>query len=139
MPLIYRTMSIEDGKPLIANTARGLGVRLGDDPHDDMPVDADGNVHPGKGMSVAPHWKMLPLHRIPRRLRSKVPRATGNLQNTCWRMGNGPFENGVVAESLTLLVDSVSHGVVGPEVEMAADEYLLAVALTRDLWVIDEE
>ena len=142
MPLIYRAMRVDNGKPLVANTARGLGVRLGYDAEHDLPADADGNVHPGKGMSVAPHWKLLPLHRIPRRLGKKFPevrRATGNDQDACWRMGSGPFAKSVVGDGLELHVDGSRHGVVGPSHLMNVESYLKALVATRDLWTIDEE
>jgi len=142
MPLIFRAMSVDNGKPLISNTARGLGVRLGDGANDDLPVDADGNVHPGKGMSVAPHWKLLPLHRIPRRLGKTFPevrRAAGKDQDACWRMGSGPFVKSAVRDGLALYVDGTRHGVVGPSQMMNVESYLTALVATRDLWAIDEE
>jgi len=56
----------EDGGPLIAPTARGLGVRV----PEDIKPDADGVVAPNMGgMSVSPDslWN-LPAHRRPRTL-----------------------------------------------------------------------
>jgi len=45
------------------------------DEHADIGIDAEGMVEPGtSGMSVAPAWRLLPTHRIPRRLRK--PRAS---------------------------------------------------------------
>jgi len=135
-------MSVDNGRPLVANSARGLGVRFGDGPNDDLPVDADGNVHPGKGMSVAPHWKLLPLHRIPRRLGRKHPEmrsATGRDQDACWRMGEGPFVTSSVRERLTLFVDGPRHGVIGPSLAMSKDAYLAALVATRDSWLVDED
>lgn len=142
MPLIYRVMSVENAKPLVANSARGLGVRFGDGPKDDLRVDAGGNVHPGKGMSVAPHWMLLPLHRIPRRLGKKFPevrRATGKDQDVCWKMGEGPFVESRVEEGLSLFVDGPRHGMVGPSETMKVDAFLAALIATRELWAIDEE
>lgn len=134
-------MSVDNEKPLVANSARGLGVRFGNGPTDDLPVDSDGNVHPGKGMSVAPHWKLLPLHRIPRRLGKKFPdirQAAGKDQDACWKMGVGPFINSQVRDGLALFVDSPRHGVVGPSKAVNKDEFLAALIATRDLWVVDE-
>jgi hypothetical protein len=41
------------------------------------------------GMSVAPQWRLLPVHRIPRRLRAKFPQAAGKNSVFLWRMGEG--------------------------------------------------
>jgi hypothetical protein len=139
MPRIFRSMTNDNGKPLVANTARGLGVRFGDGPHDDIPIDADGNVHSGKGMSVVPAWRLLKFHRIPRRLRSKVPQATGKPEDACWRMGEGPFSDGPVAMHLTLITESSEHGVVSPDAAIPSVTFVEALVATRDSWVVDED
>ena len=140
MPLIYRAMTVEQNKPLVANTARGLGVRFGDGPTADMPVDENGNVHPGShGMSVAPAWRDLEIHRIPRRSRRLVPEASGSNKDACWKMGTGPFEKGPIAEGLELEIDSPKHGLVGTAAITSKEDYLAALTATRDLWLIDEE
>jgi hypothetical protein len=140
MPLIYRSMTVQEGKPLIANTARGLGVRIGESPEDDIPVDASGIVRPGNGgMSVAPSWRELEVHRIPKRLKHIVSDARGSNRDACWRMGAGVFDNGAVAVRLTLRKDSDQHGYVEPADAMTATDYVAALANTRDEWIIDEE
>ncbi len=140
MPLIYRSMTVNDGKPLIANTARGLGVRIGHSPEDDIPSDEDGRVHTGNGgMSVAPTWKELGLHRIPKRLKHIVPDARGSNRDACWRMGAGPFNNGPVAEALVLKKDTDVHGFVEPAESMLVADYIGALVSTRDQWAIDED
>src|SRR5262245_5119252 len=94
-------MTREGDHPKIGPTARALGVRV---PRD-IPV-ADGLVSPGTGgMSVAPSWRELPPWRIPRRLNHLAPGAAGNDTDACWRMGEGPFEAGVVADRLVLRPD----------------------------------
>ena len=66
MPLVYRSMAVDGDKPMIGSTARTLGVRPGDGPHDGISVDERGNVSPNTGgMSVAPAWRDLESHRIP--------------------------------------------------------------------------
>src|SRR5687767_11743213 len=115
MPLIYRSMTVEGGKPLIENSARGLGVRIGDAPGDDVSIDADGHVHPeAGGMSVAPSWRDLEVHRIPKRLKHVVAEARGSNRDACWRMGAGPFENAPIAARLVLRAESEIHGYVEP-------------------------
>jgi hypothetical protein len=140
MPLIYRVMTVDHGKPLVANTARGLGVRVGDGPHDDIPVDDIGRVSPGSGgMSVAPSWRDLPEIRIPRRLREKgVLFARGKDVDACWRLGEGRFVAGAVADGLMLRPDRLDHGTVEPNAVEALNQYRSDLAATRELWVIDE-
>jgi hypothetical protein len=140
MPLIYRSMTREDDdRPRIEGSSRGLGVRVPPDPNADIALDADGNVHPATGgMSVAPNWRQLPRFRIPRRLRSIVPAATGSDRDCCWRMGAGPFEDGALCNELFLRTDSNAHGTVDPAIAMPLARYQSALAATRDQWVIDE-
>ena len=140
MPQIYRAMTDDGGKPQIVNTARGLGARIGNGPNFDLPMTRDGNVTPTSGgMSVSPSWRSLPEHRIPRRLRSVVPGASGKDQDACWRMGSGPFSEGEIDSDLTLRLDTSIHGLVEPRVQMPSVQYLQCLAATRDLWEIDEE
>lgn len=140
MPLVYRVMTVDGDKPLIANTARGLGVRVGDGPHDDIPVDANGRVAPSTGgMSVAPSWRDLPEIRIPRRLRDKgVLFARGRNVDACWRLGEGAFVAGTVADGLMLRPDRPDHGTVEPNAVKALHQYLDDLTVTHELWVIDE-
>jgi hypothetical protein len=140
MPLIYRVMTVDDGRPKVANSARGLGVRVGGGPNDDIPVTVAGHVAPNSGgMSVAPTWRDLPEIRIPSRLRDKgVLFARGKDSDACWRMGEGMFLAGVVAEGLRLRPDRPDHGVVEPAIEVPLEKYATDLAATRDMWVIDE-
>ena len=86
--LVYRAMKRDDdGLPTIEPSAKGLDVR----PGADIDVDQQGNVIPtGKGMSVSPGWRDLPLWRIPKRLRNKVPGAVAPNSTWCFRTGTGP-------------------------------------------------
>lgn len=127
-------------QPKVGPTKKTLGVQAGTSPNDDVSPDASGSVFPGTGgMSVAPAWRDLPPHRIPRRLRPKCPKALGNDGYVCWRMGSGPFANGRVHEHLQLRVDSAVHGLVEPEMVLPLKRFQSALAATREEWVIDEE
>lgn len=140
MPAIYRSMKVVNSKPFIANQADGLGVRIGNGPNDDIPVTQSGKVNPGTGgMSVAPNWRELPVHRIPSRLRAKHPAARGKDQLSCWRMGEGDFADGHLADGLELRLDSERHGLVEPEERTLLERYLGQLAATVDEWVIDED
>jgi hypothetical protein len=90
-------------------------------------------------MSVAPAWRELPAHRIPRRLRHLAPDAHGKDEDACWRMGDGPFLDGAVAAGLGLRVQRPTHGLIEPAEAMPVQAYQEALATTRDRWTIDEE
>lgn len=139
MPRVWRVMSVEGGRPRIGPSARALGVRAGP-PASDVALRHDGRVGPGAGgMSVSPAWRVLPPHRIPRRLRSRGgPEATGSNNDACWAIGQGGFVSGPFANQLILSVDSPNHGTVQPETVTGLSEFQAALADTRDFWVIDE-
>jgi hypothetical protein len=131
---------VDGYRPLIADTARGLGIRIGGGTNTDIPVDTHGNVSPKKGgMSVAPNWRDLPLHRIPRRLKNIVPSAAGNDKDACWRMGSGPFIQDTVAAGLVLRPDRPVHGNVEPSETMPLTSYQEFIAATQELWIVDEK
>jgi hypothetical protein len=143
MPLVYRAMLADGDRPQVGSSALALGVRLPPDEHADIDIGADGLVEPRTGgMSVAPAWRLLPVHRIPRRLRVRFPRAAGKNQLSLWQMGEGPFTEGPFSDRLHFRPDPEKpdkHGFVEPEVKMSAGEYQAALAMTQDQWVIDEE
>ena len=144
MPLIYRSMTVDGGKPKVGNTARSLGVRIPPDSHPDIEVDVEGNVHPRTGgMSVARNWRDLETHRIPRRLQDKVRDAVGSNRDACWGMGEGAFVTDTVADGLVLTPDnpssSATHGVVEPDSTMSLHTFQENLVKTRDQWVIDED
>jgi hypothetical protein len=127
-------MTRDGDRPMVGATARTLGVRI----TKDISVQAD-RVRPRTGgMSVSPSWRKLPQHRIPRRLLHLVPEASGKDDDACWRMGEGPFETGTVADGLILRLDTPRHGLVEPVETMPAEDYQAKLAATRDLWRIDE-
>jgi hypothetical protein len=143
MPLVYRAMLADGDRPEVGPAALALGVRVPPDEHADIAVGEDGLVETRTGgMSVAPGWRLLPIHRIPRRLRAKFPRAAGKNIVFLWRMGDGPFTEGPFADRLLFRADPEKperHGFVEPATRMPADEYQEALAATRDQWILDEE
>lgn len=142
MPRIWRGMNIEGGLPALGNTASTLGVRIGDGQQNDIPA-VNGQVQPGTGgLSVSPGPATLPFFRIPRRLGSRFPGATGKESLHLWSMGEGDFVAETVAPFLVLRIDPEQperHGFVEPETAMTAEEYLQAITATRLLWMRMEE
>jgi hypothetical protein len=136
-------MLADGNRPQVGPAALALGVRLPPDEHADIAVGADGTVEPRTGgMSVAPAWRLLPVHRIPRRLRAKFPRAAGKNAISLWRMGAGPFTEGPFADRLLFRPDPEKpskHGFIEPAAQMPVDDYQGALAATQDQWAIDEE
>jgi hypothetical protein len=125
----------EDGLPTVEHSANGLGVR----PGTDVDVDAQGNVVVnGKGMSVSPSWRVLPIFRIPKRLRDRVPGALGSNNTFCFRTGTGPFQSGPFAPGLDLVTDSATHGCVTPAQDVPLAQYQGDLAATRADWQFDE-
>jgi len=140
MPRIYRAMLEEDGKPAVGPTKKTLGTKIRPDKRDDIAADENNLVHPETGgMSVSPNWRSLPVHRIPRRLTAKCRGVAGRDDYVCWRMGDGEFEERLIADKLKLVVDSPGHGTVQPIQSMPAEAYQAAIAATRDEWVVDEQ
>jgi len=116
-----------------------LGARAGVD----ITVDAAGNVDlDASGMSLAPGWRDLDFTRIPKRLRPIVPGVTGANSTSCFSMGAGPFQNGVVANGLELIADQgqapVTHGVIAPVQVVPLAQYQTDLENTRAAWQIDE-
>jgi hypothetical protein len=143
MPLVYRAMLADGSRPEVGPSGLALGVRVPPAEHADIDVGSGGLVEPRTGgMSVAPAWRLLPAHRIPRRLRDRFPRASGKNQVFLWRTGEGSFTQGPFADRLLFRPDPEKpdkHGFVEPEVGMPVGEFQAALAATRDRWVIDEE
>lgn len=146
MPRVYRSMLADGNRPKTGNSAKTLGVRVGNNGIADIAVAANGTVRPGQGgMSVVRNWRDLAPHRIPARLKELFVReglpgdARGPNDLVCWRLGDGSFEDGRIANDLILRLDKETHGLVEPEFEMKLEEYNFAVWATADQWVIDEE
>ena len=136
MAQVFRVMREDkDGLPNVAPSATGLGVRTGVD----IDLDPRGNVLVnGKGMSVSPDWRHVPLFRIPERLRHLKQGARGPNKNSCFRYGTGTFERGHFAAGLTLEPDTPTHGTIAPAAPVPLSDYGDALAATRSGWEKDE-
>lgn len=120
--------------PEVGDSARSLGVRVPGDI-----AAPGGQVRPGTGgMSVAPSWRDLPPHRIPKRLAHLVPDAAGRGDLACWCSGDGPFLDSPLTALLHLRSDRSNHGLVEPSGTMTLEAYRAALASTRESWRIDE-
>jgi hypothetical protein len=112
----------DDGKPLVAQTARGLGVRDGE-----IDIDEDETVFPESGgPSVALHSpENLVHHRKPASL-------GGTGRDPAWQI-----ESDELGEKLVCRVDPAKpeeHGFIEPVHPMPLAEYQEALAETRDVW-----
>lgn len=147
MPRIYRSMREKDGHPETGESASHLGVRVPAGPGGaaapdrvDIHPDAQGFVAPGEGMSVAPDWTKLPLHRVPMRFLASVPGARGSDRLRVWTHGEGPFIRSMVAQGLRLRPDREDHGVVEPAARVQLRVYVEDLHRTASSWtLIDEE
>lgn len=130
MQKIFRTMSCDGAHPRVGTEPNCLGARVGVDVH---PV--EGLVGPGGGLSVAPDWRELPGHLIPRRLKPLYPGAKGKREGDCiWYAGETPFTAGDFASGLCLRVTSPHHGQLEPAKHMSVNDYQNALADTRNAW-----
>lgn len=135
MPLVYRVMGKDvNDKPIIAADA-GLGVRHGSD----VSVDGQGNaLRNHKGMSVFRAWREISLFRLPSRL---IAGGRGDDKTYCFKMSEGPFVSGPIAEGLEFLAENRSpskHGVIRPDQIVPLATFRASLVATRDDWEIDE-
>jgi hypothetical protein len=136
MPLVFRAMKKDDdGLPVVEQSASGLGIR----PGVDADLDAQDNVIAnGKGMSVSPGWRVMPITRIPKRLRTIVRGARGSNRTSCFRFGDGQFLGGPLAKGLELVPDTPTHGCIAPMATVPLAQYESDLAATRSGWQVDE-
>jgi hypothetical protein len=135
-PKVYRAMKKDAGdKPTVDQTATGLGARVGTDINTDV---AGSVVLDDNGMSVAPAWRDLELHRIPKRLGTLVPGARGSNNTHCFTTGAGPFQRDSFVPGLELIPDTPIHAAVAPFAAVPLAQYQADLAATRPGWVIDE-
>ena len=141
MPLIFRSMINNSGKPTVGTDSNMLGVRVPPHPRADVTPDEAGIVRPGSGgMSVAPSWRKLPIFLIPSRLKHLVAGARGADSLMCFQFGEGEFSDSSINSHLILRPNSATHGTVQPSRSMSLADFQQALADTRNSWtVIDEE
>lgn len=123
MALLFRSMRKDmDGRPLVAPTARGLGLRAAE-----IIVSNDGFVAPGAGgMSVSP---ATPLHLPPYR---RPPKYGGDGKDPVWKLDTADLPN-----SVTYRPDEgpePTHGLLEPAWAMTLEDFELGLAETRDSW-----
>lgn len=139
MPLIYRSMEVEGNLPKVGSEKNMLGVRISPNSHPDVIPDENGIIRSGAGgMSVAPNWRNLPLHLIPKRLNGIIKDARGPNRLRCWKMGEGAFESTQLTAGLRLRCETKTHGLVEPVVETSIGSSQGALAATQDYWQVDE-
>ena len=123
---LFRSMK-EDvtGLPMIGQSGRKLGVRLGDDPTSDVTAIQDSDlVFPNQGgMSVAPDD---PMHL----LRHRRPQSLGGTGlDPVWSLETNDLE-----PNLQFRQDSSTHGVIEPLQAMTLQQYQAALSATRTRW-----
>src|SRR5215471_5579133 len=124
MTQLYRAMrEVQDAKPEVAPTSRGLGAR----PGVDVPAIKDNDlILPGVGgASVSPDDPLnLPAYRRP-------PEFQGTGRDPVWTLSDEEL-----GPDLTYRPDpgNPGHGFLEPARPMTLAEYQSALARTRDLW-----
>ncbi|EKF9146144.1 hypothetical protein ID106_03270 [Vibrio cholerae] len=132
---LYRDMKLaDDGFPVLGETTTKLGVRIfGYNVTDcnaprDMSVEEDGNVHPGKGMSVCPP-------DINKTLNPRFKKRVEQGKTVVWEID----ESVLVKLSLKYEEDSDDHGVIAPMHAMKPDVYTALIKSTRKLWRMTDD
>jgi RHS repeat-associated protein len=116
---IYRGMTPEGSQPQVGETARTLGVR----PGVDIPVDANGRVHPNTGgMSVSPAIEDLPSHRRP-------PEHGGTGKDPVWKLNTSNL-----GDDLAHVPDKPGHGTIQPSKSMPLSRFQTALANLKSGW-----
>ena len=112
MPLLFRLMKADGEKPNLGQTSMCLGARV---PKDIQP-DAQGMVNSGDGgISVSAKPEDLTPAMIPERYAKTIRGAASRVNSVwIWRMGEGDFVSGPVANRLALRIDPLNnkHGFV---------------------------
>lgn len=145
---VFRPMQEDGNMPKWGFTARSLGVRLPNNigrtiPGSNRPdVDIELRpknpcfvvqrklwvLHNEKGMSVAPNSPFFLIsHRLPKGL-------GGEGKDPLWSIKTEELAGGLIE----FHKDKKTHGVIRPVVDMPLDRYLIALYLTRPLWVKED-
>ncbi len=110
--MLFRPMKKDGVRPVVADTATGLGLRARD-----YVADEHGRVGPGRGgISVCPHIK----DNIPDEF----------LVYPIWVIDTAHLE-----AQLTFRQDSPTHGVIEAAASMSPDDLRMAIVATREVWV----
>ncbi|RYF69384.1 MAG: hypothetical protein EOO39_17645, partial [Cytophagaceae bacterium] len=116
---LFRGMTDINGIPKVGGSARELGAR----PGVDIPIDANGNVHPNTGgISVSPSPNDLPSHRKP-------PGFGGTGKDPVWKINTNDLGG-----DLKHIPDKPGHGTIQPSRTMSFDDYQKALADTQKKW-----
>jgi hypothetical protein len=119
---LYRAMKPHGDRPLVEQSARGLGVRTEGLVRDVNP-DAEGRVHPGEGMSVAPDDPLfLDPHRRPAEF-------GGTGKDPVWEISDEALPG-----SLVVRLDAPDHGLIEPRAPIELAAYREALAETSPEW-----
>jgi hypothetical protein len=140
MPTVFRAMFCDPNHvlPMIGANKHSLGVDIGTNP--DIRISDTGLVEPNSGgMSVAPHWRDLPAHRIPKRFIQMFHGARGKDEYCIWRFGTGLFQTESINEGLMLVIDKPTHGTFQPAQTMHIVQFQQLLAETRTDWVLLSE
>jgi len=114
---LFRGMKTNGNEPEVGPSARTLGAR----PNVDIPVDSNGNVHPGTGgISVAPQTPLnLPTHRRPVEFE-------GTGKDPVWSI-----DSDSLGDNLIYIQDKTTHGTIQPSKIMTLDQYQIALSNTK--------
>jgi hypothetical protein len=138
MPLVFRVMK-KDGNGNLLIAPNSLGVRYGGGPVNDVTLDANGmvvlNGPEQEGMSVFDAIETIPA---PRRPKGHGGHGMGNIH--CYRMGEGPFEDGPIPPDLKFEVDKTEdhHGFYQPSRLMTLPDFQKCLANTHNQWMFVE-
>jgi hypothetical protein len=123
-------MKKEDGLPKAEASKTGLGVLVGSGPDDDIPIQADGLLHPRTGgMSVSPDDPMyLPTWRRPKKF-------GGTGKHPVWVISSELIQGQIVYWPDDPNPEGVvDHGLVEPSAPTTEEVLQAALAATQEHW-----
>ncbi|EGU59894.1 hypothetical protein VINI7043_05576 [Vibrio nigripulchritudo ATCC 27043] len=126
---LYRDMVKDtDGLPKLGANSKKLGVRIlgfNKKPGQvtDMTADEDGNIEPGKGMSVTPP-------DIKENIRDFAAERIADGDTVLWEID----ESVLAPLSLKFVQDADDHGIIEAAHKMSAERYTTLIASTRKFW-----
>jgi hypothetical protein len=125
---------------IIKRAAIGIGIRLASIGPKGNPIAGDIDIEGRyvilnkRGMSVAQNPKLLPTHRIPKRLGVYVPLASGSNLYAIWKI-EIPFSDRVmVTKDLILRLGSDNHGNICPSLKRTLSKFEQDLEGTQNLW-----